>query len=51
MVQESQFEKMPPVEVTAVAEPYPDGQKITKAILTFRDEVPDVDQITVRTGP
>ena len=41
-------EKMPPVEVTALAEPCPDGQKITKAILTFRDEVPDVEQITVR---
>ena len=41
-------EKMPPVEVTALAEPCPDGQKITKAILTFRGEVPDVEQITVR---
>lgn len=44
----NETQNMPPVEVTALAEPCPDGQKITKAILTFRDEVPDVEQITVR---
>ena len=45
---ERPLRQTPPVEITAVAEPFPDGQKITKAILTFQNEVPDAGQITVR---
>lgn len=48
VIEEIKSVKTPPVEVTAVAQPYPDGQKITKAILAFREEVPDVSQIVVR---
>lgn len=44
----SEQKAVPPVEVTAVAEPYPDGQKITKAILTFRNTLPDISQIVVK---
>lgn len=33
--------------VTAVAEPRPDGEKITRAVLAFPDKVPNVDDIEV----
>lgn len=42
------LQKIPPVQVTAVAEPFPDGQKITKAVLTFQGDLPDVSKIIVR---
>lgn len=47
-IKEQEAVKAPPVEVTAVAEPYPDGQKITKAILTFQDALPDLSEIVVK---
>lgn len=34
--------------VTAVAEPRPDGERITKAVIEFNGKVPDVEGITVK---
>lgn len=34
--------------VTAVAEPYPDGQRISKAVVEFSGDVPNVNEICVK---
>lgn len=34
-------------EVTAIAEPYPDGERVVKAVVAFSDDIPDITKIRV----